>query len=808
MAKIIGGSSVVGSGGESNIPASAAPGSIVYYDESGTIIAGKAGDVNVNSVTAESDANASAVNSEALFVKNQEGTAGVTADETGVSIVDQDTGTAAFVSSDGITVGGVVLTDEMVKGIVAANPSSDHRLLRSDETADPAAHGVGAHTVGMIGHDSQVIIAPSDYTGNLAGISEEGDPSQKDINLILDSLDLGSPASSLPANSILPQGILSVPPATVQTSGASNFTVNSTNIKIALAWTPEIDMLLESISMHVGAVTAQGDLALTLHDNSLGGGFESDGNLESWQDSLPLAMTSNNNPSPYVVGMADYTGANCENAPSQATWKAFSLDITQVAAATVTPSAGQPVYPWLDMGPNPEFPINAGAFLNSNNGNFPTAWTVWGADGESLPDVTNDSLWTQIGGAFTATAPLQYLACPWRAINGHKYRFYRWKITAVNTNYCAFHMHIYKPNHIDIPGTQLASLGTLNSGSGAGWIRGTFSGQQCPKGAKRWLVSTGVTGINAGLSYNRITATPGSEHQTGVECLVSSDGGATWRHLYLNAAKFRCLFNWVLNSMANHVPYLYYGRSKGKYTPNYESSAWAQKIIPEAGIKADLDGLTADAWYHAYTYDNAGTMALDISSTAPVTQDGIQVKSGDTAKTWVGCIMPWTYFTSHVGPISKKSRRCVWNAYNKRVKAIGRTNPYYAVSLSYEYGIVGDTTIDGNWNRVGAGIWDLFIVTGEPISLHLTIMNGGNDAYGRALLYSLDGADPGPLTGYYSYTIANMPPQQQIIDIPPGAHKLLLVSVCGVNQNTIVRWYATPGNNSVNQFAVAGAVEV
>lgn len=798
-------------------------------------IATVSGNFSAGEASFSGDVSASRLNSDEIFIQDVHVNNSISADSDMILVTDSDGNRISFITASGfivrpyggggyvevehdrititdltssvyLTPNGLVLKDgttlTSVSGFVY---NTDSRLT---DARDPMAHCINAH-VGMVSTASQVSITPSDYTGNLAGISEDGDPNQRDVNLIIDALELSTTGSgeSLPYGMLLPGGKLEVPPATTQIASASNFSVTSENIKVALAWTPEIDYSIDSLSMYIGTVTNGGNLALTLHSNSFTG-FESDGNVESWQDPLPFGMTSDTAPSPYVVGMYDYTGASCEHA-SYPAWRALSSDITQYCNSTVTPSSEQPVYYTLDMGASPAFPINAGAFLNSANAGFPTAWTVWAANGSSMPDVTNDSLWTQIGGSFTATAPSQYYGYPWRAINGTKYRYYRWKITTVSTTNCAFHMHIYKPITIDIPGTQLADLGNISSGStSASWVRTTFTPQQLTAGQKHWLVSTGTTGINVGLSYNRVNATIGNEQQDGVECLVSQDGGNTWRHTYLNSIKFRCLFNWVVNSNTNHVPRLIYGRHKSKLLPSYETSSWRGKTIPQIGVYLDCDGLIADSGYNIYIYDNSGNITLEASQTLPTTQDGVRVKTGEPNKTFVGMIMPWTYFSGHVGPIDHRSRRCVWNAFHRKRKGFGRTNPYYALSLEYNYATVGDTTIMNNWFKVGSGVWDLYFVNAEGVSITFVGMGGYNDNYGRVILYSLDGNTPQPMSSFNTYTSSLGIPAEQLVDIPPGAHKLQLMSICGSGYGAVFRWFHTAGNASIQQYAIFATVEV
>jgi hypothetical protein len=117
----------------------------------------------------------------------------------------------------------------------------------------------------------------------------------------------------------------------------------------------------------------------------------------------------------------------------------------------------------------------------------------------------------------------------------------------------------------------------------------------------------------------------------------------------------------------------------------YESAQWTPKIIPDAGITVAATGLTADTDYYLYVYDSAGTLTLDLVTTVPVTQNGINVKTGATSRTLIarcranasGAIT--TY-------IEDASTQLINNTYNKRpigLKALEATDQWTYATNAY-----------------------------------------------------------------------------------------------------------------------------
>lgn len=119
----------------------------------------------------------------------------------------------------------------------------------------------------------------------------------------------------------------------------------------------------------------------------------------------------------------------------------------------------------------------------------------------------------------------------------------------------------------------------------------------------------------------------------------------------------------------------------------YESSAWTQKTIPDAGITVACTGLTNDTDYYLYVYDSAGTLTLDLSTTATTSQNGILVKSGATSRLLIARCR-----SNGSGAITTYAEdaatQLVCNTYNKRTIAL--TKQETTASWTYQ----------GNWRSL------------------------------------------------------------------------------------------------------------
>jgi hypothetical protein len=229
----------------------------------------------------------------------------------------------------------------------------------------------------------------------------------------------------------------------------------------------------------------------------------------------------------------------------------------------------------------------------------------------------------------------------------------------------------------DEPGSELQALGSFDSGDTADvWTRlaiETANQYQAQRGMPVWLKMMGADGADWSESIRRPNTAIGSAMPDEMDlCLVTTDGGSTWTQATQDGLP--AMWNVVVNSVADkHVPHLCYGRYVGKYCflPDTDMAE-----IPEEGVLFDCSGLTDATEYYGYIYNNSGVLALDLSTTVPITDVGIKVKTGATTRRYVGGIVARALISTYHGPIDVEDSREVWNAHNRRFKTIGKNDPY------------------------------------------------------------------------------------------------------------------------------------
>ena len=126
-------------------------------------------------------------------------------------------------------------------------------------------------------------------------------------------------------------------------------------------------------------------------------------------------------------------------------------------------------------------------------------------------------------------------------------------------------------------------------------------------------------------------------------------------------------------------------RKDGAYLPLKVGGAWTATVIPAAGVTLANTGLTAATLYYVYAYDNAGTLTLEASATAPAVDadTGVRIKTGDPTRTLVGM--------AYMGPgtpgtfVESATQRLVASFYNRRGRGLvnGFTTPRPTGSASY-----------------------------------------------------------------------------------------------------------------------------
>lgn len=296
-----------------------------------------------------------------------------------------------------------------------------------------------------------------------------------------------------------------------------------------------------------------------------------------------------------------------------------------------------------------------------------------------------------------------------------------WELTALSLYITAvategvFDLSIYSDDGAadSSPDSSLASFATdIGSGDSADtWLRTAGTAYQLQRGKPVWIVAKGKEGDDYSFSTRRWNTNAGSMFPDEMPVSkYTTDGGNSWSECQQGSKP--ALWNIVLNSSANHVPPLIYGRHNGKYI---YCPGDGVKIIPEAGISYACDALTADTLYYEYVYDDGGTMKLDPSTTPPTLSEGILVKTGATTRRLVGLIYPKELQSGYQGPVDVMDMRLVLNQYNKIPKRVGKLMPY---------AISGDT-VDNNlstswesWNLNGDDYKICFLSDGiNPVKI-------------------------------------------------------------------------------------------
>lgn len=140
---------------------------------------------------------------------------------------------------------------------------------------------------------------------------------------------------------------------------------------------------------------------------------------------------------------------------------------------------------------------------------------------------------------------------------------------------------------------------------------------------------------------------------------------------------------------------LYLTPYKGNRIALYSSSQWAIYTLT-SDISVSLVGATADKNYDVFCYNNAGTPALEIlvwtndstRATGLTMQDGVEVKSGDPTRVYVGTIR---IVTAGGACEDSQRRRLVWN---NRCRV--RRHQFFREATSHAY----TTATWRAWNNV------------------------------------------------------------------------------------------------------------
>jgi hypothetical protein len=701
-----------------------------------------------------------------------------------------------------LTFNAVEVSDTQFAGIAATSMDATHPpVLEGDgrlaDARTPQAHGEGNH-LNFVSTDDQVRCSSLSFSGNFAGIAESGD-SLRDVLQIADALP--SP------DAITPQGRLGMLPAFNQLSGDVAVALTSANHKLALLFAPDFDVELSALSLYLKTIGTQGNVNASLCATTAG--LEADGALMTSVTHSNPTMTTNSAPSPNVVGIFDKTGANAEDGTYVA-WKAFADPYVDFARSNAAGTAGDPIYFTLDVGDGNTKAFNRIAWFmtgTASNG-MPGYITVHGSNVAS-PTVNTDNDWTLIATNLLMSPLPANNTFNWVSwVNSTGYRHWRLKITSTSVAaYVQFAMRWFEAGATAIPSTQIASLGAFDSGASNGaWIRNTFTAQQLIAGKQYALMLTGTSSVSFSPSINRSLSGAGADIPDQCSVMYSADGGTTWQTKWIGATLFKAMLNLVLNSTAHHSPQLYYGGKRGLHTSCYESGAWVDKSIPSAAVALNVEGLTAGTLYNVYLYDNTGTLTLEAVTTDFVYQTGRKVKSGATSRIFVGQVAPREWQTGYRGPVFVKSRRGIWNEYNRKLVDLGHGCPYFGATTVVTTGAYGGSVGSTDAWRLVTTDYSFDFVCGDLATV-LFVINGGQMSVAGTIAVAVDGLLPtnrgstGQIAGAVTLQFSD------VVKVSPGSHIGVLVeSHATTGSNTIYLMSQSTGQST--RLSINGTMEM
>lgn len=234
---------------------------------------------------------------------------------------------------------------------------------------------------------------------------------------------------------------------------------------------------------------------------------------------------------------------------------------------------------------------------------------------------------------------------------------------------------------------------------------------------------------------------------------------------------------------------LYFTPWNGNAIALYVTGGWALRTFTEKSLS--LSGYTSGKPYDIFAYDNSGVVALEslvwtndtTRATALATQDGIDVKSGDATRRYIG-----TIYTSATGQCEDSfAKRFVWNRYNRALRAMRR----YDTTDSWTYNSTSARQARGSTAN------QLDMVRGLDIDA-ITASLIASFAGGGAILYSymsLDTLSAGNISGSQA--------QNKNADAT-AFNKISFVGTVGVGRHYIAWLEALSANTSTTLYGDNG----
>jgi hypothetical protein len=237
----------------------------------------------------------------------------------------------------------------------------------------------------------------------------------------------------------------------------------------------------------------------------------------------------------------------------------------------------------------------------------------------------------------------------------------------------------------------IQTLGSVSCGNSRGWVRKTWSQVSLMSGSFYKLRLTGSASASYSLAYNGASVDKASSLPDNVECFYTDDGWSSSVHLVaLPETKAMPLL--VINSSSNHVPQICFGREIGKFihVPEYGAVT-----IPADGLFYDCESFS-DPICYIYGFHTGGVLELELSSTPPTTYQGFRIKPGNSTRLYLGAVAPRVINGAYKGPIDVSDARLVMNTYNKKLKDLGKDNPYRDDTVESPVSGVYDSWLGGD----------------------------------------------------------------------------------------------------------------
>jgi hypothetical protein len=255
-----------------------------------------------------------------------------------------------------------------------------------------------------------------------------------------------------------------------------------------------------------------------------------------------------------------------------------------------------------------------------------------------------------------------------------------------------------------VPDDASRALTYVVTGGTAIWVGDEFAVSVA--GEQAQLISWRTSGTNVYLAHVGATTTGTSSFAHGVcQGRLTTESGVPIS---------------TSDRTGTNASVIYFTPYDGNRVSLYSGSEWIEYAFTERSLA--LSGLTTDAVYDVFLYDNSGTLTLELSTAwtnsttranALTTQDGILVKSGATTRRYLGT------FKAVNATQTKDTEASRWlaNYYNvvQRLMRSAASNSTYSYNSSTTRQINADAAMAVNF------------VVARPLSVYCEVFNGSNN---------------------------------------------------------------------------------